>query len=290
MPRINFSSQQIEYIITQYLSGKTLKVIGEEMGVSVSPIKRILHENNIELRQSGSKPEDLTNRRFGKLTALYLDPNAVSGSGRHAKWICLCDCGKYVSVQSNHLKDGTQSACSSKCKHLIETNTKIGGLTVLEPTEQRNSSGAIIYHCLCDCGEHCYISSVELRAKRRGSCDKCKETYGEAKIRILLEQNNIAFEKEKTFEDCINPETQRKYRFDFYVNNCYVIEFDGAQHFIPIDYFGGEEYLEICQARDKIKNDYCREKHIPIIRIPYSHLENIVIEDLNPKSSQFLCK
>ena len=29
-----------------------------------------------------------------------------------------------------------------------------------------------------------------------------------------------------------------------------------------------------------IKNQYCKTNHIPLIRIPYTHLPNIKIEDL----------
>ena len=66
------------------------------------------------------KREDLTGKRFGKLTVVSIDPDYVPQSGRHAKWLCLCDCGNYRSVQSNHLKDGSQTACCPACKHKIE--------------------------------------------------------------------------------------------------------------------------------------------------------------------------
>ena len=79
----------------------------------------------------GKKREDLTGRRFGKLTVISLDPNYVPQSGRHAKWLCKCDCGNFKVVQSNHLKDGTQSACSPACKKRIEIGSTFGQLTVL---------------------------------------------------------------------------------------------------------------------------------------------------------------
>ena len=36
---------------------------------------------------------------------------------------------------------------------------------------------------------------------------------------------------EKTFSTCINPKTGKQLRFDFYVNNKYLIEYDGIQHY-----------------------------------------------------------
>lgn len=291
MPKhIKFNKEQIEYIINAYQNDKkSFQTIANEFNVSVSPIKRILKENNIEIRKSGGQSEDLTLQRFGKLVVQYIDPNAPRGSGKHTKWICLCDCGQMVSVQSNHLKDGTQSACSPACKHLIPKGTRFGGLVVLEPMNLRDkSNGAVMYKCRCDCSNECLVSSVELRAHRKGSCSLCKESYGEATIRHLLSLHNIPFEKEKTFVDCINPETKARYRFDFYVNNNYIIEFDGEQHFKPVDIFGGIEYFETLQARDNNKNLYCKNKNIPIIRIPYYHLNKLSIEDLKLETSKFI--
>ena len=80
------------------------------------------------------KREDLTGRRFGKLVVISIDPDYVPKSGRHARWLCKCDCGNYKTVQSNHLKDGSQSACSPACKNRIEPGTIFGQLTVLKMT------------------------------------------------------------------------------------------------------------------------------------------------------------
>ena len=287
---IQFSQEQVQTILNEYKNGNSLNNIGKMFGVSYRPIKRILEENNIHIRTaSEAKREDLTGQKFGKLTTLQLDPNYIPKSGRHAKWLCQCECGNVVSIQSNHLKSGAQSACSAMCKHQIPAGSRIGALTIIEPTHARaKNGGSVIYKCQCDCGENCYVSSTELRAKRKTSCDKCKESYGEIKIRLLLEEHQIPYEKEKTFEDCVNPETNKQYRFDFYVNNEYIVEFDGEQHFKPIEYFGGQEYFETCKARDKKKNDYCKENKIPIIRIPYTQLEKLSFSDISLETSQFL--
>lgn len=290
MPKIDFTQEQIEYIINAYIQEyKSLKTIGKEFNVSPRPIKRILSENNIEIRHDRS--EDLSLQRFGKLVAQHIDPDAPRGCGRHTRWICLCDCGNTVSVQSNHLKDGTQTACSPVCNHVIPKGTRFGGLVVIAPTEKRSKNGgAVMYKCRCDCSKECLVSSTELRAHRKSSCETCGESYGEAKIRHLLSINNILFKKEKTFEDCINPETKARYRFDFYVDNNYIIEFDGEQHFRPINIFGGQEYYETIKASDINKNRYCQNKNIPIIRIPYYHLNKLTVEDLKLESSKFIVK
>ncbi|MDU4051151.1 MAG: hypothetical protein E7H33_09565 [Clostridium perfringens] len=103
-------------------------------------------------------------------------------------------------------------------------------------------------------------------------CPICKESKGEKAIRLYLEKNNIEFKQEYRFDDC---RLRRSLPFDFYIpkyNLC--IEFDGEQHYKANDFFGEESFKET-QKRDKIKNDYCRENNINLIRIPYWELDNV---------------
>lgn len=59
----------------------------------------------------------------------------------------------------------------------------------------------------------------------------CLKSQGELAIKTLLLENNIPFVQEKTFSSCIFPDSNKMARFDFFVNNQYLIEFDGIQHF-----------------------------------------------------------
>ena len=62
--------------------------------------------------------------------------------------------------------------------------------------------------------------------------------------------------------------------FDFYLSDLNIcIEYDGIQHFKPIDYFGGDTAFILLQTNDQIKNEYCIENNIKLIRIRYD--ENI---------------
>lgn len=238
------------------------------------------------------KRQDLTGQRFGKLVVIGLDPNYVPKSGRHAKWLCKCDCGNEKVVQSNHLKDGSQSACSPMCKHIIEKGTIFGQLTVLEPTENRSKGGGhVIYKCQCSCGNIIQVPSSELRTGRKFCCELCKASSGEIKIAQILHDNNIEYIKQYCFPDLINNQTGRNFRFDFYIpNKNYLIEYDGEPHFqaIPGSIYKGEQGLKQRQQRDAIKNQYCKNHNIPLIRIPYTAYDNLSIVDLQLQSSQFL--
>lgn len=104
-------------------------------------------------------------------------------------------------------------------------------------------------------------------------CPKCKMSKGESKINNVLTNLNIKFECQKTFSDCIS---ENKLKFDFYLtekNIC--IEYDGEQHFRPIEYFGGENSFNKLKERDNIKNVYCVNNNIILLRIPYSSYNDI---------------
>ena len=57
-----------------------------------------------------------------------------------------------------------------------------------------------------------------------------------------------------------------------------MIEYDGEQHFKPIEYFGGEEAYQNRIKNDEIKNEYCKMHKINLIRIPYTLGEDAVEE------------
>ena len=66
--------------------------------------------------------------------------------------------------------------------------------------------------------------------------------------------------------------------FDFYLpdyNIC--IEYDGEEHFQPVEFFGGEEKFQRRIENDEIKNNYCKNNNIKLIRIPY--FDKAVIDD-----------
>ena len=81
-------------------------------------------------------------------------------------------------------------------------------------------------------------------------------------------------------------ETGRKLRFDFIlyeedlITPKRFIEFDGRQHIAgPEAIWSQSDPLEIIQERDNIKNKFCLSHNYPLVRIPYTKLNHITIED-----------
>jgi hypothetical protein len=114
-------------------------------------------------------------------------------------------------------------------------------------------------------------------------CPKCKESKGEKEVRRILKELNIEFETQKTFPGLIY---KKAMRFDFYLPYYnIVIEYDGVQHFEPISWLHqNEKYNFNYQViKDKIKDEYCRENQIPLLRIPYiehNNIKDILVEFL----------
>ena len=192
------------------------------------------------------KQLDLTGQRFGKLVVVGLDPNYIPKSGRHKTWLCKCDCGRYKVARGSRLISGYTTACSLGCNHQIDIGTRFGKLTVLEMTDERSKNGgSILYRCRCDCGEELLVPSTELRTKRKSSCHKCNISFGESTIEEILKQNNIIYLKEYSFKNLYNQETNRPFRFDFYLPELnIIIEYDGEQHTKAIVCWGGEKRTE----------------------------------------------
>ena len=92
------------------------------------------------------------------------------------------------------------------------------------------------------------------------------------------------FEPQYTFDDCKNIYVLR---FDFGIlyndKLLGLIEYDGKQHFEPIEYFGGKDGFIETQKRDKIKNEYCKVHNIPLLRLPYT----LSIEEIKIKVHEY---
>lgn len=104
-------------------------------------------------------------------------------------------------------------------------------------------------------------------------------SLGEEKIFNILKNNNIYFEREKSFADL----KHGLFRFDFYLpKNNTIIEFDGAQHwnFIKHFYNNRQDFMR-AKENDRRKNSYCLANSIKLYRIPYWELDNInTLDDL----------
>lgn len=238
---------------------------------------------------------DLTSiqgQRFGRLTVIQRDLSKDYGHGKPSYWICKCDCGKQISVLKASLisKDTQSCGCLRKEKNSLNwtldlTNKRYGSVIAIENTKEKDKlNRSYIWLCQCDCGNTFLTTAEYLQSGHINSCG-CKRisSKGEETIKQILNDNNIHYAREYTFEDCRNPKTNYLYRYDFAILNSInqpvrLIEFDGIQHYYKENKWHFK--VEEIQFNDNYKNNYALKNNIPLIRIPYWELENLTINDL----------
>jgi len=142
----------------------------------------------------------------------------------------------------------------------IEHNNKYDYSSIKDIKNQKTKINII-------CPSHGIFSQSVVSHIHGSGCPKCKESKGERIIRNYIEKIKICYETQKTFNGCKH---KRKLKFDFYLpeyNMC--IEYDGKQHFELRTYWGGEEGLKDRQHKDNIKNNFCKDNNIKLVRIKY---------------------
>ena len=230
--------------------------------------------------------EDLTGKTFG-----YLTPIKYYGSTKkESKWLCKCNCKspnclKQVMVRANDLKQGAVKYCGCESINLDLTGKQINELLVIGKVKKcdRPKNGLHNYwYCKClRCGNVIKVDSFTLKSRQIYSCG-CIRSRGEYRINKILNEYGIKYESQKGFDDCKGK--NRRLKFDFYLpddNIC--IEFNGRQHYMVVEHFGGLEGLRIRKSYDKIKRNYCKKHNIRLIEIPFTYntelkIRNFLIE------------
>ena len=234
--------------------------------------------------------------KFGRWTVLKVgvkNPNSKAKKPTNMSY-CRCDCGneKYISYQN--LYSGTSKSCGClKAEQLAEknhnkTSVKIGNiygkLIVKEDLGYRIQSRGKQerwYKCLCtNCGNDNFeVSGNNLQSGGTQSCG-CVNSRGETAIAQYLRRKDINYVTQYTFPDLISL-SGHKLRFDFAIlddNNQikYLIEFDGRQHtFGPDGTWTQASSLEEIKYNDKLKNEYCKQHNLSLLRINYTDIGNI---------------
>ena len=113
--------------------------------------------------------DDLTGRKFGKLTVVGYDHTDYKGE---TYWLCECDCGnpELVTVRRQSLRQGTTTSCGCRQHEMIDlTGSKFNRLSVLG-FAGRDSGGRSLWHCLCECGNEIIVEGYSLKSGGTKSC------------------------------------------------------------------------------------------------------------------------
>ena len=112
-------------------------------------------------------------------------------------------------------------------------------------------------------------------------CPRCNASKGELSIESWLKINKVCYQRQLRLKKCID---KKCLPYDFGIFNNFgelqgLIEFQGRQHFLALNHWGGISGLEKVQRRDNIKQNYCEQNKIPLLIIPYTcynEIENIL--------------
>lgn len=189
-----------------------------------------------------------------------------------------CSKGHVFQMKLNDFSNGHGCPyCVGLARHsydYIKEQIEKEGFTLLS-TEYRNAKQKL--KMICPNGHEVNVNWNNFSNGFR--CKSCYDSKGEREIVRILNSKSIEYAQHYRFDDCRYINTLE---FDFYIpslNTC--IEYDGEQHFKPIDFTGKltkeetEKQLVLTQKRDKIKNTYCEEYGIKLIGIPYWEFKNI---------------
>lgn len=219
---------------------------------------------------------DLTGKRFGRLLVLG-EPQVGT---RGTIWKCLCDCGTICYKVSADLVHGNTKSCGCYKAELHSTMNDLTGQSFGELTALFSDTvardGQRVWHCKCSCGKEIDVRAGALRSGKTKSCG-CKTSKGNLAIRLFLEEKNIYFKQEYSFSDLYNESSNNPLRFDFalFKENELIclIEYNGRQHYEPIEFFGGIDAFIEQQKRDNLKKEFCKNRNIELFIIRYD--ENI---------------
>ena len=178
-------------------------------------------------------------------------------------------CNHRYEVNAGNLLQG--SGCpichgmKDTSKFIDEIETKYPGKYTIMGEYVNNRTPIKVKHI---CGYEWEVIPKDLLREER--CPECMISKGELFISEYLKENGLKYSQQYKFIDC---KDTLPLPFDFAVfqnGEIRLVEFDGIQHFSSRSIFS----YEMPKKHDEIKNEYCREHNIPLLRIPYWWIRN----------------
>lgn len=170
------------------------------------------------------------------------------------------ECAKRNMIENESLSDDEFN------KRLDKSNPNIISLSTYINNNTKMKFKCMIHNCEFICSPRNYLY------KGGKGCPYCNQSSGERKMVSILEKRGFKIKQQYTFDNCVYIQ---KLQFDAYdYENHIAYEYQGQQHYMPIDFAGkGEDWAKenylIGKKRDAIKIKYCKDNNIPLIEIPY---------------------
>ena len=267
--------------VTHSKCGNTFSVIANDF-TKTAKYKRFL-ETCPKCRHSRALSEEDAYKRIDNLSKSRMKLLTYAGS-THAVSTLQCNICEYTTEISLHTF--TSNIQGYKCPDKSWGCARCSGKKQKTTEEFSKEIDEIFKGSIVLVGKYVNVAThVSLKCSKckgtwsttpssilRGSqCPICLRSYRDStelrKIVSIFNSLNIEFEREVTFEGLRH---KMQLYFDFCIEkdgNYFIIEFDGQQHFRG--WQGCSENLTKNQIRDKIKDDFCRDYNIPLLRLNY---------------------
>lgn len=285
---INIHGDKYDYSLVEYTNSKEkirIKCNRCEKYFYQKPNNHLLgkgclkcnHKESIELKSKD------TNWFIGKSVNIHgnrYDYTKTNYKSNKEKVNIICKKhGDFKQEPSSHLKGSGCPICRNEHFSKIYTKSKSDFIVDSIKTHGNKYDYRLVNYInsrkkiIIICKKHGNFKQLPPNHLKGNGCPKCKTSKGENKIKIFLDKLDIKYSQEKEFDGCVN---KSPLKFDFFIEDLNLcIEYDGRQHFESINLWGGDHGLKIRKKLDKIKNKYCIDNDIELIRIPYWDFENI---------------
>lgn len=204
------------------------------------------------------------------------DYSKVTYSKSSEKVCVICpEHGEFFQIATEHLKG---KGCQ-KCGHIVKGIKRLSNAEEFIAKARKIHGEKYDYSKVIYTGIH---NKVQIICPQHGvfeqqanshlhgiGCPRCSQSKGESIIKHILDENGINYVDQYriAIDKDINPSGYTY--IDFYLPDLNIaIEFNGIQHYIPIEHFGGELRFDQQKKRDSYVRKYCTN-NIKLIEVPY---------------------
>lgn len=285
MARNDIIKKEKEFRQWAEVENKSLKELAELLQCSKPTVQKYAELLNIQYKKqkADNNPKTQPGMYYENAGLIVLERDYFPPFKSHeSAWKCQCVyCGEEKTYRKSNLDQGIGCQCVKDIAvgrgyRKWNIGDRFGFLEIIGYGKNPK-----YVKCKCDCGVEKDVRLQHLYGRNHSrtiSCGCSQRSSGELKILNILQSNDINFKEQY----CI-PELSKYMKFDFAIFDDeneiqLLIEYNGEQHYNPIEKWGGEEKLAIQQERDNRKIEYCKNNNIPLLVIPYWEYDRIDLE------------
>lgn len=225
---------------------------------------------------------DLTNKKFGKLTALR---PIVGSTDKKRKWLCICDCGNLEEIETFQLNSNQRANCKNPiCRTGFKIGDKYGSLTLLSYDKDKGYRAKLKCQCKCGSIKDYLAKNLQRNPDINCGCSKkvairAKESSAFNKVCSMYKSNA----KSKGFCFNLSPEEMS----ELFKGNChycgqepsnimstkhYQYVYNGIDRLDSCEGYIKENCVTCCSKCNYFKNSLHYEDFILLVRKIYKHL------------------